>query len=65
LQFFFENLILVSLQIVEDIAMMGADIQSLILRLLSQGNIDTRLGYGRHDFAEVVRNAVPIANQPS
>ena len=44
--------------------MTGAEIQSLILRLLSQKNMDTRLGHGRHYLAEAVRNATPTANQP-
>jgi len=40
-------------------------IQSMILRLLSQPNVDKRLGGGRHYFPEAVKNAFPADNRPS
>ena len=40
-------------------------LQSTILRLLSQPNVDKRLGRGRHYFPEAVTNAIPPDSRPS
>lgn len=40
-------------------------LQSTILRLLSQPNVDKRLGRGKHYFTETVINQYPADNRPS
>lgn len=40
-------------------------LQSIILRLLSQPEVDKRLGRGKHHFTEAVLNQYPVENRPS